>query len=179
MPDHSPVTRESYAEALANLRGHALSEVAYFGFSWFGSDWDEGSYHRASMGVELVRDDGRRFFAGWGDAFGHFGLELVDAAASEILHNQPERRDFSHHRWWRPFIHAPMAATAIWQSGHNDSDESAPVALELSTDDHRVWVVSAQKEEGLDARYLLGLDEVLVTADRSFAVDLGLIPDVR
>src|SRR6266852_3540352 len=85
MPDCSAATRASVVAAARDLTGSVITNVTYYGFSFENEDWDCGQYHQATMGVELACSDGRQYVACWGDAFGHFGLELVAGAADDIF----------------------------------------------------------------------------------------------
>lgn len=177
MPDNSFTTRSSLSAAADDLTGSLVSGVTYYGFSFWGQDWDHGQYHDATMGVELACPDGRRFVACWGDAFGHFGLELIAAAAADVFGNSPESRDFSPHEWWAPFARRPVTADVAWRSGYADTDDPAPVAVSLSCGQHRVWIAAAARDDTSPASgsgFLLGMDAVLVTADRDFAQSIGL-----
>lgn len=93
MPDRSQATSPSVLAAARALSGCRVLKVSYYGFSHWGEDWDHGLWHEATMGVELTTDAGATFLACWGDAFGHFGLELLAAPAGEIFENDPEPRD--------------------------------------------------------------------------------------
>ena len=74
-------------------------------------------------------------------------------------------------------MRSPLTAEAIWQTGHVDRDEPAPVALRLTAAGHDVWIVVAEDytREPHYGRFLLGSDEVLVTGDTGFARELGLV----
>jgi hypothetical protein len=179
MPDNSLATRASVVAASRALSGSLLATVTYYGFSWDGGSWDHGTHHNATMGVELTSADDTHFVACWGDAFGHFGLELLVGDAAHIFQTCLERRDFSGHTWWAPFAQTPASAELIWRDDHSDVGGSAPVALALTAGEHCVWVVAAQPVES-DASsmsrggYLLGMDEVIVTGERHFAESIGI-----
>jgi len=182
MPDCSAATRASVVAAARDLTGSVITNVTYYGFSFENEDWDCGQYHQATMGVELACSDGRQYVACWGDAFGHFGLELVAGAADDIFLNAPEGRDFSRHAWWVPFARSAVSARIIWRVGYVDRvasepDEPAPVAVTLVCDQHLVWVAAAGRGDNSPMSrggFLLGTDDVLVTADRQFAHSIGL-----
>src|SRR5215471_4393187 len=131
------------------------------------------------MQVELHTTGGQTITACWGDAFGHFGLELIEALAGEIFDNEPEQRDFSRHRWWQPFMASSVHAALLWRSGSFESGLPAPVALKLSVTNARLWVAAAIPFDGAShmARggLLLAMDHVLVTADATFAASIGLV----
>ena len=173
MPDRSPVTFDSLQRAVDALAAQRLAQVTYLGTGLEPDDWDFGRYHLATMGVELVTQDGTRFLATWGDAFGRFGLELLVVDADQAV-PEGERRPFSDHAWWQPFIRARMGVSLIWRTGHLDSDQPCPVALALTDDAHTLWVAVAE-ESTPGGRILVGMDQVLVTGDRGFAAELGLL----
>jgi hypothetical protein len=136
------------------------------------------------MGVELACPDGRRFVACWGDAFGHFGLELLAGTAGDVFGNSPQSRDFSAHRWWAPLARSAVSAQIIWRVGYVDRtedepDEAAPVAIALRCEQHVVWVAAACRADAATSLmsrggFLLGMDAVVVTADQRFARSIGL-----
>jgi hypothetical protein len=70
--------------------------------------------------------DGRQFVACWGDAFGHFGLELAAGTPADIFVNAPEGRDFSGHEWWMPFARSAVSARITWRIGHVDRVANEP-----------------------------------------------------
>ncbi|MGN6794023.1 MAG: hypothetical protein ACTHJW_16670 [Streptosporangiaceae bacterium] len=162
-----------------------MTKVTYHGFSAIsGRRWDHRRYHVATMGVELTCSDGQRFVTCWGDAFGHFGLELLAGTADDVFQNDPDSRDFSMHKWWAPFAQSRVSAGIVWRVGHVDRtdhepDEPAPVAVTLASDQHLVWVAAARASGAgtspmARGGFVLGADEVLVTADRDFARSIGL-----
>lgn len=185
MPDASDATRSSVVAAAAKLTGSLVTTVTYYGFpASSGMAWDHGRYHEAAMGVELTCSSGQRFVACWGDAFGHFGLELLASAADDVFQNRPDIRDFSMHSWWAPFARSPVSAGIIWRTGHVDRvehepDEPTPVAVALASGQQLVWV-AAGEAVGAGASpvsrdgFRLAADHVLVTADRQLARGLGL-----
>lgn len=188
MPDASDATRSSVLAAAANLTGSLVTTVTYYGFpASSGMAWDHGRYHEAAMGVELTCSSGQRFVACWGDAFGHFGLELLASAADDVFQNRPDVRDFSVHPWWAPFARSAVSAGIIWRTGHVDRvedepDEPAPVAVTLASGQHLVWVAAAEAADAGTSPmsrggFLLGADHVLVTADRQFAHTIGLVAE--
>jgi hypothetical protein len=184
MPDRSLATRSSVMAAARDLTGSLLAGVTYYGFPAGDEDWDHGRYHDATMGVELACRDGRRFVACWGDAFGHFGLELLAGTAGDTFGNSPQSRDFSAHPWWAPFARSAVSAQIIWRTGYIDRaqdepDEPGPVAITLSSGQHVVWVTAAEHADVVASPmsrggFLLGMDAVLVTADQLFARSIGL-----
>jgi hypothetical protein len=174
MPDNSSATRSSLSSAASRLTGSLVTRVTYYGFSHWGEDWDHGQYHDATMGVELACPDDRRFVACRGDAFGHFGLEFLVAAAGDVFGNSPESRDFSQHDWWAPFTRLPVTAELAWRTGYADSDAPAPVAVSQRCGQHCVWIAAADRNDTSPSGFLLGMDAVLVTGDRAFAHSIGL-----
>ncbi len=119
-----------------------------------------------------------------GDAFGHFGLELLAESADNTFRNSPQCRDFSTHPWWAPFARSAVSTKIIWRVGYvnrtqDEPDEPAPVAITLSCEQHVVWLAAAERADAavsLMSRggFLLGMDSVLVTADQQFARSIGL-----
>jgi hypothetical protein len=184
MPDRSVATRSSVMAAARGLTGSRVTEVTYYGFPAGDEDWDHGQYHDATMGVEFACPDGRRFIACWGDAFGHFGLELLAGTADNTFRNSPQSRDFSAHPWWAPFARSAVSTRIIWRVGYVDrtqdeSDEPAPVAITLSCGQHVVWLAAAERADAAASQmsrggFLLGMDSVLVTADQQLARSVGL-----
>jgi hypothetical protein len=126
VPDNSSATRSSLSAAASRLTGSLVARVTYYGFSHWEEDWDHGQYHDATMGVELACPDGGRFVACWGDAFGHFGLELFVAAAEDVFGNSPETRDFSQHDWWAPFTRLPVTAELAGAPGMRTATTPRP-----------------------------------------------------
>jgi hypothetical protein len=143
MPDRSSVTKADLDAACDQLSGAVLARVTYFGLMFDGDDWDYGTHHSATMGVELTTRQDERFVVCWGDAFGHFGLELLVAPAADVFTNHPASRDFSGHPWWLPFMEIPLAAEFVWRDGHLDTGQPGPVALVLAAGKHRAWIVAA------------------------------------
>jgi hypothetical protein len=176
------VTLDSVLTACDRVSGASLSRVTYFGLESTGHAWDHGSYHEATMGVELATHDRGAVFVGWGDAWGHFGLEVRIADGLQAVGDHHERRDFSAHPWWAPFAGSTLAASLMWREGHVEDDGSAPVALVLISGQHAVWIASAVPIEDRASPmgrggFLLGMDEVIVTGDRGFAETIGLFAD--
>ncbi|GAA1754473.1 hypothetical protein [Aeromicrobium alkaliterrae] len=164
MPDRSIVTAESFQESVGALRSGALRAVRYFcAVEHLG--WDEGPQHVADMGVEL--DFGNRtVVVSWGDAFGHFGLELQLTRGSELFKNNPTIFDVTHHDFWQPFVGGRLEATDIWRTGVVGATEPAPVAVNLRCRGQDLWVVAA--EDRLYDGLWLGADSLMVTRDPSW-----------
>lgn len=178
VPDRSQATDATIAEAVARLSGRRIERATYYLLP-SEHEYEHGSFHAATMGVELRLTDATTVVACWGDAFGHFGLEPQLARAADVFKNDPTAYDVSSHPWWRRFSSSPATARLIWRTGYVDRDDPAPVALQLATHRHSVWIFAAQQVKDDDAAaqrgFLLGLDEVFVTADPSLASELGLL----
>lgn len=162
------------------MEGRPLASVTYYGFplaapgllpvdaAWGDVDPDDHSgriarHHYPAMGVEFSFATGGPVTACWGDAFGHFGLEIWDATARDLFHNQPHIEDVSDHRWWAPWIGAPLRARLHWAPGYADSPEPAPLVLALTSTAGSLWLSAAEVHD--DGRFLLGLDGVTVSPE--------------
>jgi hypothetical protein len=177
VPDLSNVTHESIDAAVQGLSGQRIATVHYFGLALEDGDWDLGTFHQATMGVELICEGGQTYFATWGDAFGQFGLELMALPAEDVLQNGVnEQRDFSQHEWWETIRRGSLTAELVWRVGYVDSDDPSPVALHLRSTDAELWIVSCNlaAHDQSTGQLLLGVDEVVVTADLTCARELGL-----
>lgn len=189
MPDLSDASRTSVALAAASLSGQRLQRVTYWVLRHEREDWDAGTHHRTTMGVELLTSDGQHFTACWGDALGRFGLELLVCPAVAIFKNDPAPVDATGHPWWKSHQLAPITAELIWGTGyvddtapgfHGELGGRAPVALLVTALDNPVWIAAAEAQpssasDRVRGGHLLGSDAVLVTGDRSFAKSIGIL----
>lgn len=48
-------------------------------------EWDFGTWHQLTMGVELLAEDGTRYSAVWGSNFDYYGLEIFREPMSSQL----------------------------------------------------------------------------------------------
>lgn len=176
MPDRSAATRTSVTAALTTLQASPLEAVAYFGFPLglpsgepVDSEWgdatepgaNDAKHHEPAMGVELRFEDRSTVTVCWGDAFGHYGLELIEAPALNVFQNDPIRCDVSRHHWWAPLVGRVLSAELHWAAGFADAEEPAPLVLQLMSDRHALWLSAAELRD--DGEVLLGMDGVTVS----------------
>lgn len=176
MPDRSNVTRESLEAALLGIPTSPLASVRYYGFGMglpggqpIDSEWgdasdlgaDDAEHHFPAMGVELTFNDASAATVCWGDAFGHFGLEIVQEPAASVFRNSPASGDVTGHRWWAPLVGTILSAELHWATGFADGAEPAPLVLELSSGGFTLWLSASEYAD--DGTTLLGMDGVTVS----------------
>lgn len=180
MPDLSRATQASIDTAVRAMEGRPLMSVNYYGFplatpgvlpvdaAWGDVDPDDHAdrfarHHYPAMGVEFSFATGGPVTACWGDAFGHFGLEVLESAAPDVFHNQPHHEDVSSHPWWASWIGSPMRVRLHWATGYADSTKPAPLVLALTSTADSLWLSAAEVHD--DGRFMLGLDGVTVSPE--------------
>ena len=139
----SKLTRTKYAAAVALLRGKRIAGITYYVL--MGGDdgrepeqWDFGTWHDATMGVELVTDGGERFSAVWGDSFDHYGLELFTGPMTDHVVALGEPRgvaaiSVSRHPQWAGLVGTELTSVDIAWS---DDPVSTPWRCGLAPGGH-------------------------------------------
>lgn len=174
---------------VATVVGKRISRVLYYGLSYEAGeemDWDFGEWHWPVHGVELTMDDGTTYSALWGEAFGHFDLEVLPEPMSIRLRGAgdsdgPRVWEVTDHPSWAAHVGDRVtAARIVWMPGEPSDEQpweerQAPIALQLSFSTGEVWVVAA---EPMDLRppdrFYLGQNEVIVVFTPEFAAHIGL-----
>jgi hypothetical protein len=183
MPDGSGLTETRYRRSLSALVGRRLTSVVHYGLRYapqHGVQWDFDQWHHPEMGVELVLDDGSVYSAVWGDAFGHFDLELVCEPMRNLLvgvgePDGPRVWEVTTHPRWAALLGEPIRdAQLVWNDDAVD-EGPVPVAVRLRFSQGDVWLVAGEPVDWPPAgRFYLAMDEVLVIFTRDLAGRLGL-----
>ncbi|BCJ38858.1 hypothetical protein Athai_63610 [Actinocatenispora thailandica] len=139
----SKLTRTKYAAAVGLLRGKRIAGITYYVL--MGGDdgrepeqWDFGTWHAATMGVELVADSGERFCAVWGDSFDHYGLELFTGPMTDhvVMLGEPggvAAISVSRHPQWAGLVGTELTGVDVAWS---DDPVSTPSRCGLAPGGH-------------------------------------------
>ncbi|AZM93803.1 hypothetical protein [Streptomyces sp. W1SF4] len=181
------LTEDEYERSVESLRGARLAEVTYYPLSCGDGDvaieeWDFGVWHRPTMGVGLLAEDGTQYSAVWGHSFDHYGLELFRGPMSDHLTmiGQPGGTPavvVTDHPCWSGLIGVPLVgADILWSEG--DSGVRLPVAVELRAPAAKAWLAAGRPAQWPPVgRFWLGTDDVMTVFTREAAVAVGLSPE--
>ncbi|MEV4217254.1 hypothetical protein [Nonomuraea sp. NPDC049725] len=184
----SLLTQAEYERTAAMLRGRRIQRVVYYPL--MGGDdgcdveeWDFGTWHQPTMGVELFTDCGACFSAVWGSSFDHFGLEVFPEPMTAHLRmiGQPGGSaavDVTDHPRWSGLVGRKVTRVDIAWSSDSESGLPTPNAIRLCSREEAVWIAVASPAEWPPAEvYHLGTDDVMVVFTAEFAAKVG-IPSV-
>jgi hypothetical protein len=182
------LTADGYERLVAGLRGQTILAVDYF-VLMTGDDgpepgeWDFGTWHEPTMGVELTMDTGSTYSAIWNNTFDCYGLELYPAPMSHFILNigQPggsARISATVHPSWAGIIAAPIESCRIqWWDEEQGAATRVPEAVHLRTADGQAWIAAGRSAgDEPDGEFHLCTDDVLVTFDTDTAARAGLMP---
>ena len=174
--------RVRYEQKTAALVGRNVLDVRYWDIHNFGSEppeWDDGDWHHAVMGVELMTDGGPVSVI-WTSTFFPYGVEVFHepiAAHLRLGPEGPEGWGVSDHAFWQSRLGSPVRGTAIhWErfelgpairamDGARVAEPRTvhvPVALRLDFDSGPVWMVAGIPQWPDDEKVFVPGDEVMV-----------------
>ncbi|WP_433323155.1 hypothetical protein [Spirillospora sp. CA-294931] len=180
------LTVESYERLVAGLRGGTVLTVDYFvlmtGDEGITPDeWDYGTWHEPTMGIELTMDPGVTYSATWNHTFGLYGLELYRAPMSDFLLNignpgGSARISATDHPLWAGIIATPIESCHIlWSDQEYGPAIHIPEAVQLRTATGQVWIAAGRSAgDPSSGLFHLGTDDVLVAFDTETAIHAGL-----
>lgn len=172
MPDSSDLTETALAASCRSLIGGVLAAVQYCDLehSVHDGSWDFDDWHSVEMGVEVELVDGRRFCAVWGDAFGHFNIELREQRLGEVLRLDSYRLvDMSAHPAWAPLMGRRVDGCDVLRGAITDRDW-APNALRLVLSDRTLWIYVAELAD--TGNFIVGMDCLTIAFDPTVAAEL-------
>jgi hypothetical protein len=180
----SLLTAVEYERTAAMLRGRRIHRVVYYPLMG-GEDgcdveeWDFGTWHQPTMGVELFTDDGACFSAVWGSSFDHYGLEVFPEPMTTQLRMIGEPGgsavvDVTDHPRWSSLVGRELTCVDIVWSQDSEGDLRAPDAIRLCSPEKVVWIAVGRPAAEV---YHLGTDDVMVVFTAEFAAKVG-IPSV-
>ncbi|MGP3916519.1 hypothetical protein [Nonomuraea sp. 10N515B] len=184
----SLLTAAEYERTAAMLRGRRIHRVVYYPLM-VGEDgcdveeWDFGTWHQPTMGVELSTDDGACFSAVWGSSFDHFGLEVFPEPMTAHLRMIGEPGgsaavDVTDHPHWSSIAGRKLTRVDIAWSQDPESDLRTPNAIRLCSREKAVWIAAGSLAEWPPTEVChLGTDDVMVVFTAEFAAKVG-IPSV-
>lgn len=180
------MTAESYERLVAGLSGRMVLKVDYFVLMTGDEgnepdEWDYGTWHEPTMGIELTVDPGVTYSATWNHTFGHYGLELYQAPMSDRLLNignpgSSARVSVTDHPLWAGIIAAPIESCRIlWSDPEHGPVTRIPEAIHLQTITGQVWIAAGRAADyPPNGRFQLCTDDVLVVFDTETATRAGL-----
>ncbi|MFJ6118883.1 hypothetical protein ACWGJX_14745 [Streptomyces sp. NPDC054775] len=182
----SILTSDGYERLVAGLRGQTIVAVDYFVL--MGGDegtdpdeWDYGTWHEPTMGVELTMDDGGTYSAVWGSTFDYYGVELYPAPMRDFLSHidepgGPARVAVAEHSLWAGIISAPIESCRVqWCGEEHGSPTPVPEAIHVRTVAGQVWIAAGRSATyEPDGPFHLCTDDVLVIFDTDVAERAGL-----
>ncbi|MFD1543765.1 hypothetical protein [Nonomuraea guangzhouensis] len=184
-PVSSLLTAVKYERTAATLRGRRIRKVVYYPLTG-GEDgcdvveWDFGTWHQPTMGVELFTDDGACFSAVWGSSFDHYGLEVFPEPMTAHLRmigepGGPAAVDVTDHPRWSSLVGRKLTCVDIAWS---QDPVRTPYAIRLCSREKSVWIAAGEPAEWPPTDvYYLGTDDVMVIFTAEFAAKVG-IPSV-
>jgi hypothetical protein len=139
MPDGSGLIEARDRRTLSALVGRRVASVVSYRLRCDPQDgvqWDFDQWHDPEMGVELVLDDGSVYSAIWGDAFGHFGLDLVPEPMRNLLisvgePDGPRVWEVTTHPRWASLLRQPIRDAELVWNGDAADEGPVPVAIRL------------------------------------------------
>jgi len=180
------LTADSYEGLVAGLLGRTVVAVDYYVLTGGEEgtepdEWDHGTWHEPTMGVELTMDDGANYSAVWGHTFDCYGLELYPAPMREFRTriDQPggsARVSAAGHPLWAGIIFAPIESCRIqWCAEEQGAVTPVPDAVILRTAAGQVWIAAGRSAAyEPDGSFHLGTDDVLVIFEADIAARAGL-----
>lgn len=168
-------TVQEHEQNVASLDGRRLTEVRYHPLSLVDEpgveEWDFGTWHQPTMGVELQYGPDAVFSAIWDRSFGtEYSVELRAGSIDEFL--VPEARrpvELTAHPRWAPFIGPALEASAVWADG--GADGRVPAGLALSGDSAELWIIAACPTTWPPTdHFSVGTDDVMVVFDAGHPV---------
>lgn len=174
--------RRDLRRTVAALVQRRIHRVVYFGLRYDTDDpvdWDFDIWHHPEMAVELHLEDGARYSAVWGNAFGHFNVDLAPEPLSAWFPHIPDISeefrswDATENRRWAAVVSDPvMDARLIWAEGWG---EQVPVAIHLSFPHGDVWIAAACPQDfPPTGDFYIASDELIVVFDESMAHSIGV-----
>jgi hypothetical protein len=183
---------DDYECLVASLTGQTIEAVDYCVLmagadGMEPDDWDYGTWHEPTMGVELVTGGGV-YSAIWGDVFDWHGLEVYSDPMSEHIGGVGDeggtaRVAVSSPAAWAGIIGEPIEAARIlrWRDGRDDRRDPLPPAVHLRTAVGLVWIGAGRSVTYTpDGPFHLGTDDVFVVfgAEEAARVGLGVTEDL-
>ncbi|MEY9886851.1 hypothetical protein ABIA31_000477 [Catenulispora sp. MAP5-51] len=181
------LTIDDYERLVAGLPGRTIEAVDYYVLmvgadGMEPDDWDFGSWHEPTVGIELVTGGGGVFSAIWGNVFDCYGLEVYSDPMSEHIRGVGEqggtaRVAVASHAAWAGIIGEPIETARIlwWQAGQGVRRDPLPLAVHLGTAEGQVWIgVGRSETRTPESPFYLGTDDVLVVFDAEAASRMGL-----
>ncbi|MFC4111572.1 hypothetical protein [Nonomuraea zeae] len=184
----SPLTEVEYERTAAMLRGGRIHRVVYYPLmggedGCEAEEWDFGTWHQPTMGVELSTDEGACFSAVWGSSFDHFGLEVFPEPMTAHLRRIGEpfgstAVDVTDHPRWSSLAARKLTRVDITWSQDTERELRTPNAIRLCSREKAVWIAAGSPAEWPPTEvYHLGTDDVMVVFTAEFAARVG-IPSV-
>ncbi|MEV0625952.1 hypothetical protein [Nonomuraea wenchangensis] len=181
----SLLTAVEYERTAAMLRGRRIHRIVYYPLTG-GEDgcdveeWDFGTWHQPTMGVELSTDDGACFSAVWGSSFDHFGLEVFPEPMTAHLRmvgesGGPAAVDVTDHPHWSSLVSRKLTCVDIAWCHDPGSGLRTPYAIRLCSREKAVWIAAGSPAEWPPTEvYRLGTDDVMVVFTAEFAAKVGI-----
>lgn len=185
VPVSSSLTAVEYERTAAMLRGRRIHRVVYYPLMG-GEDgrdveeWDFGTWHQPTMGVELFTDDGACFSAVWGSSFDHYGLEVFPEPMTAHLRMIGEPGGsaavaVTDHPRWSSLVDRTLTSVDIAWSQDREGSLRTPAAIRLCSREKAVWIAAGSPAEWppTDVHHL-GTDDVMVVFTAGFAAKVGI-----
>ena len=138
-------------------------------------DWDYGSCHEPTMGIQLSTDAGAVVTMTWGSSFGCYGLEVYDRSIGDFLARVgqpcgPLVLPVGEHPRWRPLLGREIIGTELaWVQWSSSGPTPCWLRLDLasegevsSSDPESVWISAGRWERD---RFAFATDDVTVIFD--------------
>lgn len=178
------LTAAQLERVIASLRGLRISSVDYAVLTG-GSDghavldWDYGTWHEPTMGIQLRPDNGALFTLTWGSSFGCYGLEVHDRGIDDFLArvgepSGPALVSVGGHPCWRALLGRQITGTELaWVEWVSSDATPCWLRLDFAADADRsssspesVWISVGRWERD---RFAFATDDVTVIFDRAEA----------
>lgn len=174
-PRRTTVTKYGPVNSAASIRFR--EPARYTGYDI--EEWDFGTWHQPTMGVELFTDDGASFSAVWGSSFDHYGLEVFPEPMTAHLRMIGEPGgsaavDVTDHPRWSSLVGRKLTCVDIaWREELEGL--RTPAAIRLCSRERPVWIAAGRPAAWPPAEdYYLGTDDVMVVFTAEFAAKVGL-----
>ncbi|GAA2292590.1 hypothetical protein GCM10010149_45340 [Nonomuraea roseoviolacea subsp. roseoviolacea] len=188
VPVSSLLTAVEYERTAAMLRGRRIHRVVYYPLMR-GDDgrdveeWDFGTWHQPTMGVELFTDDGACFSAVWGSSFDHYGLEVFPEPMTAHLRMIGEpggsaEVDVTDHPRWSSLVGTDLTCVDIAWCQAPEGSLRVPDAIMLRSREKAVWIAAGSPAEWPPTGvYHLGTADVMVLFTAELVAKVGIAAD--
>ncbi|MFI6481497.1 hypothetical protein ACIBH1_26440 [Nonomuraea sp. NPDC050663] len=141
-------------------------------------EWDCGTWHEPTMGVELHTDDGC-YSAVWGSSFDHYGLEVYREPMTAHLRMIGEQGgsaavDVTDHPCWSGVVGRKLTRVEIAWGQDSPSCPRVPYAIRLGAREKAVWIAAGRPAAWPPSGdFTLGTDDVMVLFTPELAAEVG------